>query len=478
MVLQSSGAISLNDIQNEFGGANPIGLNEYYRGGSYVPNITANNSIPTSGAISLSNFYGTREYGFIATLSRSTSDFGENVRSIAVDSSRNIYTVGDDGDIQIAKFNTNGTLQWFRLLGAASADSGNGIAVDSSGNVYIVGRTLSAGMGSSDVYIAKYNTSGTLQWQRYLGSSLSEIGYGIALDSSANIYITGSTSAGTNGSMLTAKYDTNGTIQWQRYIGGSGSEIGYGAAVDSNGNVYVVGSSSSNSNAQDAYLVKYNSSGSLQWQRALGGISNEFGYAIAIDPTSSFLYITGSSNSNTTAGVNDMIIARYLSDGTHSWTRSLGDTQDDYGYGVAVDALGNAYVTGSAYSNNYVLVVKYDSSGTLQWQRRINETPNPGGGRNRGLAIVVAGSSYYIAAYRVASGSSLPDTCIYKFPTSGTLTGTHGAFVYEASTLTATTKSISSFTTSHTDVQSSLSSGTATTLTSSAPTTYTSLVLV
>ena len=56
MALQSSGAISLSDIQTEFGGSNPISLSEYYRGGAYV---TSNNgNVPTSGVITLSNFYG------------------------------------------------------------------------------------------------------------------------------------------------------------------------------------------------------------------------------------------------------------------------------------------------------------------------------------------------------------------------------------------------------------------------------------
>ncbi len=58
MALQTSGAISLANIQSEFGGSNPISINEYYRGGANVPNSTANNNIPTSGTISLSNFYG------------------------------------------------------------------------------------------------------------------------------------------------------------------------------------------------------------------------------------------------------------------------------------------------------------------------------------------------------------------------------------------------------------------------------------
>jgi len=58
MALQNGGAISLLDIQNEFGGSNPINISEYYRGGTYVPNISANSSIPTGGTISFNDFYG------------------------------------------------------------------------------------------------------------------------------------------------------------------------------------------------------------------------------------------------------------------------------------------------------------------------------------------------------------------------------------------------------------------------------------
>ncbi len=66
MALPASGTISLNSLQTEFGGSNPISINEYYRGGTLVnpagTNTTVNNSIPTSGAITLSNFYGGRAF--------------------------------------------------------------------------------------------------------------------------------------------------------------------------------------------------------------------------------------------------------------------------------------------------------------------------------------------------------------------------------------------------------------------------------
>ena len=76
MTLPASGVISLLDLQNEFGGSNPIGLNEYYRGGGLVPNISQNASIPTSGAISVSNFYNaTRAFIFNQTISSNTTNY-------------------------------------------------------------------------------------------------------------------------------------------------------------------------------------------------------------------------------------------------------------------------------------------------------------------------------------------------------------------------------------------------------------------
>jgi len=78
MALQSTGIISLNDIQNEFGGANPINLSEYYRGGIYVPDISQNNTIPSSGQISVSDFYGASA-GFVMTVTEGSdvSPFSE-----------------------------------------------------------------------------------------------------------------------------------------------------------------------------------------------------------------------------------------------------------------------------------------------------------------------------------------------------------------------------------------------------------------
>jgi hypothetical protein len=100
-------------------------------------------------------------------------------------------------------------------LGGTTYEHGNGISVDASGNVYIVGFVNSpGGAGSTDVLIAKYNTSGVLQWQRSLGGGSADVGNGISVDSSGNVYITGRTNSQGAGSydVLVTKLPANGGL--------------------------------------------------------------------------------------------------------------------------------------------------------------------------------------------------------------------------------------------------------------------------
>ena len=140
-----------------------------------------------------------------------------------------------------------------------------GIAADSSGNCYVGGYTASAGAGNNDVLITKYNTSGTIQWQRTLGGTGADYGYGIAVDSSGNCYVAGLTNSAGAGStdVLITKYNTSGTIQWQRILGGANQDRGNGIALDSSGNCYVTGyTDSAGAGGNDVLITKLPGDGS------------------------------------------------------------------------------------------------------------------------------------------------------------------------------------------------------------------------
>ena len=390
---------------------------------------------------------------------------------IAHDSSGNVYIVAGTSitgsqDPVIVKYNASGVIQWQRTLGGTNTDYGFEIDTDSSGNVYIVGETNSAGQGGGDFLIAKYNTSGVIQWQRVLGASGTDTGYGITVDNSGNVYVSGSTGGGggANYNILIAKYDTSGAIQWQRALSDSNDLRARDIVVDSSGNLYNVSvASHQGQGSWDTLIIKYDNSGNLQWQRVLGASSNDFGYGIAVD-SSSNVYVCGSSY-GTGAGMQNLFVAKYNSSGSIQWQRTIGySSTNTYGNGVDVDSSGNVYVagytdaTGAGNSQDYArsLIAKYDTSGTLQWQRTFGQSTFSGLTEE---ITVDSSDNFYITGYSDSGQKGL----IVKLPGDGSETGTYSGFIYSSSTLssqtssmTAGTSTLTSFIPSFTDQSVSL----------------------
>ena len=100
--------------------------------------------------------------------------------------------------------------QWTKQLGTSAIEEGRGVAVDSSDNIYVTGWTrgkLDTYSGGDDTFLVKYNSSGTKQWTRQFGAPSGDIGIGVAVDSSGNIYVTGNTDGGLDGNTNSGKTD-------------------------------------------------------------------------------------------------------------------------------------------------------------------------------------------------------------------------------------------------------------------------------
>jgi hypothetical protein len=134
-------------------------------------------------------------------------------------------TYAGSSDAFLVKYLDNGTKQWTKQFGTSSTDLADGVATDSSGNVYVVGYTYgeldgNTNTGASDIFVVKYNSSGTKQWTKQMGSSSRDYDYGVATDSSGNVYVSGdtyggldnNTSAGYN-DLFVVKYNSSGTKQ-------------------------------------------------------------------------------------------------------------------------------------------------------------------------------------------------------------------------------------------------------------------------
>ena len=146
------------------------------------------------------------------------------------------------------KLNSSGAYQWHTFYGSSGDDYGYGIAVDGSGNVYVTGNSdatwngpwkipLHAHSGGYDIFVLKLNSSGAYQWHTFYGSSRYDYGYGIAIDGSGNVYVTGYSlqpgrPADRTRSMPTAeatdifvlKLNSSGAYQWHTFYGSSGDD--------------------------------------------------------------------------------------------------------------------------------------------------------------------------------------------------------------------------------------------------------------
>ena len=299
------------------------------------------------------------------------------IYGLAVDSSGNFYTSGYayNGStyfIFVNKYSSSGVLQWQREV-AQGNSRGYGVAVDSSGNVYVSGYATNT---ANYLALFKYNSSGTLQWQRYLKDTGSFTGTArVALDSSGNPHIIGygNVTSTTYRYLLVAKYDTTGAIQWQRKITRSYSSDGQDIAIDSSNNVYVTGMANNTSANPQLVLSKFDSSGTFQWSRTLidtGAttvLSN--GYGVAVD-TSGNAFVVGSGRDSGTASQPRALIAKYDASGTLLWQKKFNtSTQNMQANCCTTDSSGNLYVGGENGTANNGFIAKYNSSGVLQWQR-------------------------------------------------------------------------------------------------------------
>ena len=281
--------------------------------------------------------------GWIAKLDTASS--GDVGRSIAVDGYGNVYVTGvskmELAAVFIAKYDTSGAIQWQRKLDTLStSDAGLGIAVDGSGNVCVIGRTGNEGTTGSYIQIFKYNTSGVLQWQRKLDfATQGDTGYGIAVDTSGNVHVIGQFNASTiaNSFVLIAKLPADGTIPGTGTYVVGGSTLTYSASTmtDSAGTL-----------TDSAGTLTSSAMSTNHWIVSLDTTSvTDVGYGIAVDGSGN-VYVTGQANATINAYV---FIAKYNSAGTIQWQRKLDvSSQNDCGYGIAVDGSGNVYVTGQA----------------------------------------------------------------------------------------------------------------------------------
>ncbi|HRE42092.1 MAG TPA: SBBP repeat-containing protein [Ignavibacteria bacterium] len=354
----------------------------------------------------------------------------DEAKSITVDVFGNVYVTGEStgggtgGDYATVKYNSVGVQQWVaRYNGPGNnIDKANSIVVDDSGNVYVTGGSIGSGL-DYDYATVKYNSSGVQQWvARYNGpDNIFDYAYSIAIDNLGFIYVTGESQRSQTGlEITTIKYNSSGVQQWvSRYIG-SLNENANSIKVDALGNVYVAGNRGNLSHTEYISL-KYNSSGVQQWVAIYSGGENTFSnYSdLAIDVLGN-VYVTGSSRISNLTGF-DYTTVKYNSLGVQQWVAKYNGLESgpDYANSVAVDASGNVYITGNSRGNgtNYdYATVKYNSSGIQEWINRYN---GPGNNIDQANSIAVdISGNVYVSGESFGTGTNF-DYATIKYNSSG-----------------------------------------------------------
>lgn len=351
------------------------------------------------------------------------------------------------------------TRLWGTYYGSTGDDESYSGAADASGNVYLAGYTGSTtstliatvgsyqstyAFGANDAFLAKFDSYGTLLWGTYYGGAGYDAAYGCITDLSGNVYMTGNTSSSTGTVMATVgshqptfasgssggdaflvKFDGTGARLWGTYYGGTGDDQGWSCATDASGNVYMSGYTKSNSgiatagsqqpsysSGKDAFLVKFNSSGSRQWGTYYGGAGDDYGYTCAVDVSGNVCLagLTNSGNGIATIGchqpafasgqtgfTSDGFLVKFNSSGTRQWGTYYGGSGYELRTSCAVDVSGNVYLAGETASNTGTVIatvgshqplmggnsdaflVKFDASGTRQWATYYGGTGGDGG---------------------------------------------------------------------------------------------------
>lgn len=367
----------------------------------------------------------------------------DEATDISVDASGNTYTTGhftgsasfgsinlsSSGvtDVFISKTDPNGFFLWAIKAGGSGSDRALSIKTDLAGNSYITGyfygtatfgtQTLTSA-GVQDIFVAKYDNTGTFVWAASAGGSGSDIGNAINVDNAGNVVITGEfagtatfgsqTLTSLNGSVdvFTAKLDANGNFLWAKKGSAHATDRGIDVACDPSGNVYVTGQFTDTITFDNTYqtnmynaifVVKYNANGLEQWFRRAGAAAFNVVNGIAVDASSN-VYITGDFSGNliffgspnttlTHAYTNRIFLAKYNSSGSLLWTTADGSDGEITSRNLALDQSGAPFIVGSykcrlgSYSDQYgegifnsigfwdIYMAKYSTAGQWQWAR-------------------------------------------------------------------------------------------------------------
>jgi hypothetical protein len=343
------------------------------------------------------------------------------------------YTNGSGAggqDVLLIKADAAGTVQWSETVGSTGNDLAFSVALTSDGGYVVAGETDSFN-GVGQMLLTKVGSNGAFQWASTLGNvSDSAAGQSVQQTTDGGYIVTGFP-GGAIGGLGLLKYDGTGQLQWLQR---AQAVDFYGQSVrqTSDGGYIVAGSQQVGGAQYDLSLDKFDVSGNLQWTQIGGGANYETGNSVR--QTADRGYIVAGTTASFGAGGQDILLLKYDSSGALQWTTVSGGPSDDIADSVQQTSDGGYIVAGRTAVAGVasIFLQKYDNSGTLQWTKAV------GVGQFQPTSVQQAfDGGYAIAASTGANGNAGVDIFIAKTDASGNLAGC-GVFMNMNETVTTT----------------------------------------
>lgn len=284
------------------------------------------------------------------------------------------YSYGSGSfDIYLVRLDSMGNWLSSATFGGEETDYGYDLAKTADGGLVIVGSTKSFGAGGNDVYLVKLDANGDLMWSKTFGGVNDDEGKSVRQTSDLGYIICGGTFSSGAGyeDVLLIKTDSSGNLTWQRTFGGAGGESGSAVRQTPDGGYVTVGSTGSFGDGYSSvYLIRTDQNGGLVWSTTYGGLRADYGSSIEVTQAGGLVMV--GSTASFGAGSSDAYMIKTDPDGNVEWEQTYGGSDDDRAYSVLETSSGDFVLAGNSlsFSSRYnVYAVRTNPIGEVVWSQ-------------------------------------------------------------------------------------------------------------
>jgi hypothetical protein len=307
------------------------------------------------------------------------------------------WSFGSGCDFYLVKTDADGNMQWGKNYGGVGIDVAHCVVQTDDLGYAILGETRSFGVNGKDFYLVKTDADGNMQWDRTYGGANDDVGWSLVQTSDKGYALAGLTESfgALQADLWLIKTDGSGNVQWSMYVGGTGWDEGRCVMQTRDGGYAVAGFTNSVTSSNDFFLVKFDGSGNVPWTNTYGGAGTDD--AMSLVQTSDNGYALYGWTTSFGAGGKDAWLVKTDVSGTMQWNKTYGGRSDDYGTSLIQTSDGGYALTGYTDSfgvgSNDFFLIKTDSAGDAMWLKTYG-----GPGSEEGRCVVETADWRYVIA--------------------------------------------------------------------------------